>query len=144
MGQGLFHGLNTKEHGNWVVSGLAISVCLLVFCTLCNLYVYNGFFLSSVDVGNWAEPRYNIVSCVYDYYHGSRCAILFCLKNPNKWYQSQVRELSQMIIQIWGFVVAYCLHQIGDMQEKVFLQQHCRWSDSRFDPVVLQQKSGSG
>ena len=44
MGYGLFHGLNTREQGNWVVSGLGNSVCLLVFCTLCNLYVYSGFF----------------------------------------------------------------------------------------------------
>ena len=44
MGYGLFYGLNTREQGNWVVSGLGNSVCLLVFCTLCNLYVYSGFF----------------------------------------------------------------------------------------------------
>ena len=44
MGYGLFHGLNTREQGNWVVSGLGINVCLLVFCTLCNLYVYSEFF----------------------------------------------------------------------------------------------------
>ena len=44
MGYGLFHGLNTREQGNWVVSGLGISVCLLVFCTLCNPYIYSGFF----------------------------------------------------------------------------------------------------
>ena len=44
MEYGLFHGLNTREQGNWVVLGLGISVCLLVFYTLCNLYVYSGFF----------------------------------------------------------------------------------------------------
>ena len=44
MGYGLFHELNTREQGNWVVSGLGNSVCLLVFCTLCNLYVYSGLF----------------------------------------------------------------------------------------------------
>ena len=44
MGYGLFHGLNTREQENWIVSRLGISVCLLVFCTLCNLYVYSGFF----------------------------------------------------------------------------------------------------
>ena len=43
-GISLFHGLNTREHGNWVVSGLGNNVCLLVFCTLCNPYVYSGFF----------------------------------------------------------------------------------------------------
>ena len=57
MGQGLFHGLNTREQENWVVSGLGISVCLLVFCTLCNFYVYSGFFSLVRDVDNWAEPR---------------------------------------------------------------------------------------
>ena len=44
MGYGLFHGLNTREQENWVVSGLGISVCLLAFYTLCNLYVYSEFF----------------------------------------------------------------------------------------------------
>ena len=44
MGYGLFHGLNTREQGNWVVSGFGNSICLLVFCTLYNLYVYSGFF----------------------------------------------------------------------------------------------------
>ena len=44
MEYGLFHGLNTREQGNWVVSGLEISVCLLMFCILYNFYVYSGFF----------------------------------------------------------------------------------------------------
>ena len=30
-----------------------------------------------------------------------------------------VRELSEMIIWIWGFVVADCVREIGDMQEKI-------------------------
>ena len=30
-----------------------------------------------------------------------------------------VRELSEMIIRIWGFVVADCVREIGDMQEKI-------------------------
>ena len=29
---------------------------------------------------------------------------------------------AEMIIRIWGFVVADCVLEIGDMQEKVFLQ----------------------
>ena len=30
-----------------------------------------------------------------------------------------VRELSEIIIWIWGFVVADCVREIGDMQEKI-------------------------
>ena len=30
-----------------------------------------------------------------------------------------VRELSEMIIWIWGFVVVDCVREIGDMQEKI-------------------------
>ena len=30
-----------------------------------------------------------------------------------------VRELSEMIIRIWRFVVTDCVHEIGDMQEKI-------------------------
>ena len=41
---GFIPWLNTRNQGNWVVSELGISVCLLVFCTLCNLYFYSGFF----------------------------------------------------------------------------------------------------
>ena len=31
-----------------------------------------------------------------------------------------VRELSEMIIWIWGFIVADCVREIGDMQDKIY------------------------
>ena len=57
MGYGLFHGLNTREQGNWVVSGLRLVFvywCFVLF--VISMFIVD-FSLLSVDVGNWAEPR---------------------------------------------------------------------------------------
>ena len=123
MRQNVFHGLNTRDQRNWVVSGLGISVCLLVFCTLCNLYVYSGFFSLVRGCRQLGRTTLKILSFV--------CMIIImdlvvqyfsAWKIPTSGIRAMVRELSEMIIWIWGFVVADCVCEIGDIQEKVFLQ----------------------
>ena len=119
-GIGLFHGLNTREQGNCVVSRLGISVCLLVFCTLCNLYVYSGFFSLVRGCRQLGRTTLKILSpvcmiiimdLVVQYFSG--------WKIPTSGIRAKIRELSEMIIRIWEFVIADCVREIGDMQKKV-------------------------
>ena len=117
---GLFYRLNTREQENWVVSELGISVCLLVFCTLCNLYVYSGFFSLVRGCRQLGQTTLKILSLV--------CMIIIMdliVQYFSTWKISTsgikviVRELSEMIIRIWGFVIADCVREIEDMQKKI-------------------------
>ena len=47
------------------------------------------------------------------------CNIFLLEKISTSGIRAMVQELLEMIIRIWGFVVADCVREIGDMQEKV-------------------------
>ena len=63
----------------------------MVFCTFCNLYVYNGFF--SRPYRQLGRTILNIIFCVYNYYHKSRCVIHF-LFEKSQHLEDQVKTVS--------------------------------------------------